>query len=125
MSWDWSCCLIQSLALWYLTTCCKTISLIVSMAGAWANFDFPRRSHMCCDSAWNPSSGNCCKSDISSSRWVQKWSSDFIVVPIASNAALGLSIYPAFMTPLSIRLWRAFLSSPSNISFSCFQPLWD
>ena len=54
-----------------------------------------------------------------------KCSSDFIVGPIASNAALGVSICSGAMTPPSIRLWRAFLSSPSNMSLSCFQPLRD
>ena len=125
VSWDWSCCLIQSLASWYLTACCRTMILSISMVGAGVNLELLMRSHMHWDSTWIPSSGCCCKSDTSSSLWAHKCSSDFIEVTITSNASLGVSMCSGVMTWLSIRFWKAFLSSPLNMSFSCFQPLWD
>ena len=54
----------------------------------------------------------------------QKCSSDLIVVAIASRAALGFFISSGVMVQLCIRVWRACLSLPSNMSLSCFQPLW-
>ena len=113
MSWDWSCCHIQSLASWYLTVCWSTIIFSISWVLEWLNLYCVMRLEMHWDSACIPSLGCCLTSETSSSLWVQKCFSDFIIVLIASS----------IMVWLSIRVWRACLSLPSNMSLSCFQPL--
>ena len=46
-----------------------------------------------------------------------------MVVTIASRVALGFFISSGIMVQLSVRVWRACLSSCSNMSLSCIQPL--
>ena len=76
------------------------------------------------DSTCIPLLGYCLMWEISSSWWAQKCSSDLMVVVMASRVALGFNISSGIMVPLSIRVWRAFLSSPSSMSLSCFQSFW-
>ena len=121
MSWDWCCCCIQSLASWYQTVCQNTILFCISSVSGWVNLHWVMRLQMHCESICIPSLGSCLTSEISSSLLVQKCSSDFIIVPMASRVALGFFI-SGVMVLLCIRVWRACLSSPSNISLSYFQP---
>ena len=52
-----------------------------------------------------------------------KCSSGLIAVPVASREHQGVFMLSSVMVLLSIRDWRACILSPSNMSFSCFQPL--
>ena len=124
VSWDWSWFLIQSLALWYCTACWRTIIFRVSWVLGWGNLHLVTRLEMCWDSACIPLPACCLMLEISLSQWAQKYPLDLMVIAIASRVALGFFISSGITTPLSIRVWRACLSSPSNMSLSCFQPFW-
>ena len=123
MSWDWSCWWIQSVALWNHTACYKTMILSISCIWAWGNLHWEMRLQMSTDSACTSLPQCCLMLDSSSSQKAQKCSLDLIDVPIASRAHQGIFMLSSMMMPLSMRDWTACLSSPSNMSFSCFQPL--
>ena len=123
MSWDWSCCLFQSLASWYLTACWSTIIFSIFWVLGWVNLDCLMRLEMHWDSTCIPSWGCCLVSEISPSLQAKN-APQTLSVLIASRAALGFFISSGIMVWLSMKVWRACLSSPPNMSLSCFQPLW-
>ena len=122
VSWDWSCQWIQSLVMWYHTACCRTMNFSISHVLACINLHWVMRLQMCWDSTCIPSPRTCLTLESSSSQWAQKCSSDFIVILMASRVALGVVMVSFIMVLLSIKVWRACLSLPSNMSLSCFHP---
>ena len=60
----------------------------------------------------------------SSSLKCQKWSSDLIVVPMASRENLRVFLALCRDSAIVYKGLEGLLSSPSNIMQSCFQPVW-
>ena len=53
----------------------------------------------------------------------QKCSSGLTVVLMPPRVAQGVFMISSVVVPMSIKVWRASLSLPSNMSLSCFQLL--
>ena len=119
-----SCWWIQSLTLWKCTACCKSMIFSISWVWAWGNLHLVMRLQMHWDSAWTPLLDCCLTSESSSSLCAQKCSLALIVIPMASREGHGVFMFSSVVVPLSVRVWRVSLFSPSNMSLSCFQPLW-
>ena len=68
-------------------------------------------------------SGLLCNIWSSSSLCAQKSSSDFILLPMASRKAWGVFMLSSVRVPLSIKVWKAFLSLPSNMSLEVLPTL--
>ena len=119
---DLSCKWIKSLASWYLTACCSIIILVISLTSSLGNLHLLTRLLILLQRVFISSSGSWWRSDRSWFWWCQKWMSSLITDWIALRARAEVCCTTGEMVWLSIRVWRAWQSSPSNTIFICLQP---
>ena len=122
VSVDWSCKCIQSLASWYFTACCSTIIFMTSLTSWLENWHLVIVAHILLDKACTPSSCRWQRSEKSWSWWCQKWTSSLIMDWIVFNACAGVCWTSGVTVLLSMRVWGAWQSSPSNILLICLHP---
>ena len=115
MSSDWSCWLIQSLASWNHTACCRTMILSISYVWGWGNLHWVMRLKM---------HVQCMKTlarelpDIGE-QFVPEGPKMVLRLNSCPNSIQCIFMLSSMMMPLSMRDWRACLSSPSKMNFSC------
>ena len=113
MSCCWSCCQIQWWDSWYLTICCKSIILRVSMISVWVNLQSLTSGMFlllgACIPLWS-----CLAYDSNSSHLRGFHCYGYGIKDLTRNLLI-LRV----MVPFSVRVCRACLSSHSNIIPSC------
>ena len=90
VSFDWYCWYIQSQASWYCTVCCRTMLLSIFLVFWLGNVHWLTSMMMHVLRAWILSLGLWCMFKMSSPQECQKWSSDFMVVAMATNSCMGV-----------------------------------